>query len=323
MILILADSTDPWATLVHREAQRTGGEVLWVEPSQLLDRVLLHWPVEVEKAIVPGSLTIDGATVLLDELTGIFSRLTWPLPLQLDELSSQDRDYVVKETTAAWMALLSALPCAVVNRPVPGGRPALSAGSSTLQRLVAEQGFLLPSSRCTSSQADAILQFSAWRERVYLKALGADEPGTYLHPRDGVNQVCQVMERQAVSMQSIPAGQRVTVYAAGHDVAATVVQPNEAPGRNVDLPFLPTDRCRSLVRALGLTFAECQFVITPEGRAYCLDVSGAPNYWRCPQEVQQEIVRRLVEHLSEMRSLSIHDSLDGADGRSGAGERLR
>jgi hypothetical protein len=242
--------------------------------------------------------------------------------LELEELSLQDRGYVIKETTAAWLALLNAMPCSVVNRPVPGGRPTILAGSPLLSQLAEEYGFLLPPSRCTSSQADAILQFSAWSERGYLKPLGSHEPGMFLHADDGVEQICRVMERQAVSMQAIPRGQRVTVYVVGEEIAATILQPGEGLPQQMEMPSVPSERCLGFVGALGLTFAECQFIVTPEGPIYCLDVSSAPGFWHCPQEVQQWIVRRLVDHLSETRSLSLHDSLDGPDGRSNSRERL-
>ena len=100
------------------------------------------------------------------------------------------------------------MPCLVVNRPVPGGLPSTLAGSPLLSQLVEEHGFLLPPSHCMSSLADAMMQFLAWSERVYLKPLGSHKPGIFLHAHAGVEQICRVMERQAVSMQAIPDGQR-------------------------------------------------------------------------------------------------------------------
>ena len=322
MILILADSTDPWATLVHREAQRTGGDVSWIQPAQLLDRVLLNWPVVTGASVVPGMVVIDGHTIPLADLTGIFARLTLPPPIELEELSSQDRDYVIKETTATWLAFLNAMPCCVVNRPVPGGRPTILAGSLLLSQLAQEHGFLLPPSRCTSSRADAVLQFSAWGERVYLKPLGSHEPGMILQSQDGVEQISLVMEQHAVSMQSMPRGQQITVYVVGDNAVATVVHANEHLEQSIELPFLPTQQCLGLVRALGLMFAECHLILTPEGQIYCLDVSSVPSYWHCPHEVQQQIACRLAVYLSGQRSLPPHDSLAGADSRSGARQRL-
>ena len=324
MILILAEPADPWATLVHREVLRRSEEDLfWIQPAQFLDRVLLNWPVGTDPPLLPGSLVVDGMTRPLTDLTGVFARLSFPLLLEIEDLSAQDRDYVVKEATAAWLAFLSALPCAVVNRPIPGGRPTLLAGSPLLSHLADEHGFLLPPSYCASNQTDAMLQFSAWSERVYLKPLGSHEPGMFLHAHDGVEQICHVMEQQAVSMQAIPHGQRVAVYVVGEEVVATVLlQPSEDVTQRIEMPSVLSKRCLGLVGDLGLTFAECQFIVTPEGQTYCLDVSSAPSIWHCPQEVQQRIVCRLVEYLSEKRSLSRHDSLDGPDGRSSACERL-
>jgi hypothetical protein len=323
VILILAEPADPWATLVHRELLRRSEEDLfWIQPAQLLDRVLLNWPVGTGSSLLPGSLVVDDNPIPLADLKGIFPRFTLPLPLGLEELCLEDRDYVIKETTAAWLAFLNAMPCSVVNRPVPGGRPTTLAGNPLLSQRAREQGFMLPPSRCTSSRADAILQYSAGSERVYFKPLGSHEPGMFLQAPDGVEQICRVMERQAVSMQAIPHGQRVTAYVVGEEVLATVLQPSEDVPQWMEMPAALSKCCLGLVGDLGLTFAECQFIVTPEGPIYCLDVSSAPSYWRCPQEVQQQIVCRLVYYLSEMRSLSRHDSLDGPDGRSSAYERL-
>jgi hypothetical protein len=322
VILILADTTDPWATLVHRELSKRGEKVFWIRPAELLDGVQFNWPVLPESPAMSGVLLIDGCHVALDDLTGIFVQLSLPLPLALDDLSVQDREYVIRETTAAWLALLNAVPCTVINRPVPGGRPALLAGNPSLSQLAERYGFVLPPSRFTSSPADAILQFSAWGERVHIKPLGSPAPGFALCQQDGVEQIYRLMEDQAVSIQAIPHGQWITVYVVGEEAAATIVQTGESQQRSADLPPLPTNECVALVRALGLAFAECQLIVTPEGRRYCLDVSGAPNYWRCTHEVQQQIVNRLADCLSEPRSLLFHDSLDGADGGSGASQRL-
>jgi hypothetical protein len=322
MILILAESTDPWALLVNRQAQDIGGDVLWVQPGQLLDRILLNWPVIASTPVMPGTLVIDGQTILLDDLTGIFARFTLPLLLDLDELSPHDRNYVIKETSAAWLAFFNAMPCAVVNRPVPGGQSTILAGSPFLSQLAKKHGFLLPSSCCTSSQADAMLQFSAWNKRVYLKPLGSHEPGMFLQAHDGVEQIYRVMEQQAVSIQAIPYGQRVTVYVVREEVVATVLQPSEDVTQRIEMPSVLSKRCLGLVGDVGLTFAECQFIVTPEGPIYCLDVSRAPGFWCCPHEVQGQIVSRLVEYLSEMRSLSRHDSLNGPDGRPSARKHL-
>ncbi|BFU96166.1 MAG: protein of unknown function [Nitrospira sp.] len=322
MILILADTADPWSTLLHRELFGRGQEVSWIRPEQLLDRILLNWPVTSGSPIPKGRLVIDGVPVALADLTGMFIRFALPPPLELDGLSLQDRGYVAKETSAAWLGLLNAIPCSVVNRPVPGGRPTLLAGSPCLSRLATECGFTLPPSRTTSNRTDAIMQFAAWSEQVFLKPLASQEPGITLQAQDGVEQIYKAMERQAVSLQAIPHGQRMTVYVVGEKAVATIVQADQSPGANPSMASLATRQCVDLVRALGLAFAECQLVVTSDRTMCCLDVSGAPSYWRCPQAVQRQLVGRLADLLSEPRSIPIHDSFDGADGGSCAGERV-
>ena len=96
--------------LVNKEAQHNGGDVFWIQPAQLLDRILLKWPVVTGASVVPGTVVIDGHTCFLADLTGIFSQLSLPPPLVLEELSLEDRDYVTKETSAAWLAFLNAMP---------------------------------------------------------------------------------------------------------------------------------------------------------------------------------------------------------------------
>lgn len=323
MILILADSTDVWAAWTHRELRRRGdGDLLWIQPAELLDRVLLNWPVETTSAVARGNLIIDGRTIPFVDLTGVFNGLSFPVQVVHEDLSASDREYIIKETTATWLALMNALPCAVVNCPLPGGRPTILTGSPLLSRLAKMHGFLLPSSHCTSSCGDAILQYSAWSERVYLKPLGACGTGLLLEGRGGLEQIYRVIEHRAVSMQLVPQGQRLTVYIVGDEAVATVVQGDEQVRQIGPVPSMPTSRCLRLVRDLGLTFAECQVVVTSDGQVYCLDVVGTPNIWVCPQDVQQHIVSKLADYLSEERSLPFHDSVDGADGRPGVGQRL-
>lgn len=323
VVLVLADTTDPWASLVHAELCRRGLDVLLIPRAELLDRIRLNWTIAASPPTMAGTMVIDGRPLECEAIRGVFVQWVLPLPLLLDDLSAQDRDYVVHETTAAWTAFLNGLPCTVANRPVPGGRPALLGGSEALARIARDCGFDLPVARYTSDQADAVLQFSAWSERTYLKPLGSAEPGFTLCRLNGIEQIRQAMERHAVSLQAIPRGQRMIVYVAGGAAAATILHADEeASPHTADLSALPTGRCVDLVRALGLTFAECHVVVTAEGRIYCLDVNGAPNYWRCTRAVQRRLVQRLADCLSEQRSTAFYDSARGTDGGSGAGQRL-
>ena len=315
MILILADGTDPWSTLIHRELSRRDEEVIWIQPAQLLDRILLNWSVMCDGSVPDGTLVIDERSIALADLTGIVVRLTFPPPLSLDDLSPEDRAYVTKETTAAWLALLDALPCAVVNRPIPGGRPTLPSCSVELSRLAQRHGFALPASHCTWSRSDAVARLLAWNETAYVKLLGSQEPGMFLDDTDTKKKAELVPEHQAVLMQTVPDGQRVTVYVAAGEAVGTVVHPGGRPDKSHFLSPLPTQQCVNLAQDLGLEFVECQLVLTDQ-TVYCLDISASPHYWRCPHDIQQRIVKSLADYLSQRRSIPFHDSAVGAHGRS-------
>ena len=316
MILILADGSDAWSTLVHRELSRRGEEVVWVQSGEVLDRILLNWSVMSDGSVRDGILVIDGRSIALDDFTGVLVRLPIPPPLSFDDLSPEDRSYVTKETTAAWLALLDALPCAVVNRPVPGGRPTVPSCSVEHSRLVQRHGFLLPPSHCTRSRSDAIAQSSAWHEKAYIKPLGSLEPGVFLDALSGETGE-PLPEGRSVLMQAVPDGQRVTVYVAAGEAVGTVVHPDGHSDQNHILSPLPTEQCVHLTRDLGLAFAECELVVAAD-RAYCLDVSASPHYWRCPHDIQRRIVRSLSDYLSQQRSIPFHDSVARAHGRFGS-----
>ena len=146
-----------------------------------------------------GSLVVDGHTILLSDLTGILHVSTFPPPLKLVDLSPQDRDYVIKETNAAWIAFLNALPCAVVNRPVPGGRPTILAGSPLrTSDWLRNMDFCF---RLLSARQVGTMPLSSSRPGAsgrYLKPLGSCELGMLLQPQDGVEQLCRIMEQQAI-----------------------------------------------------------------------------------------------------------------------------
>ncbi|WP_173050821.1 hypothetical protein [Nitrospira sp. KM1] len=321
MILILADTTDPWATLLYRELRHSAATVVWIPPAQLLERVRLNWSVQSKRGIPTGFLSIDDTTVPLCELTGVFAQTPFTLSVDPEGLDPNDREYVTKEATAAWLGLLNALPCPVMNRPLPGGRPTILSGHSILAGLVAEHGFELPPSLYTMSKDDAVHRFAVWKGAVYLKPVGSHEAGIYLQPQDGVEQIKRVLEHQAVTMQQVPDGRRVTVYVVGGNAAATCVHSDDCSGTDFALSPVPAESCTKLTRALGLSFAECHLVVT-SGRTCCLDISSTPAYWRCPREVRQRLISRLADGLSEPRSLLLDDSLDGLHGRSDTREHL-
>ena len=131
------------------------------------------------------------------------------------------------------------------------------------------------------------------------------------------------MSTAALSLQQVPDGQAISVYVVGGVVAATAVLASDLSSSGAiaqgSLVSAALARCADFVSAMGLGLAECLIVVQPDGRLSCLDVSGSPNFWRCPLDVQRHAVTHLATYLSEERSLHLNDSLIGADSRSHSG----
>jgi hypothetical protein len=319
MILILADSSDPWARAIYRELCGRGQEVCLASPANLLNEVPLNFSVTSESILHDGTVKIKGTAVRLSDLTGVFCRMPYPLPLALEDLTPQDQDYVKKETAAAWFALLNALPCRVVNRPIPGGLPTLVSGRPPLIAVATRLGLSLQPSRCTTDVEDALQQFRTWGNRAYVKPLGQSEPGMLLRGEEGESRIREWMSSAALSLQRVPGGQPMCVYVVGGTVAATVITSGTSSVGSTSNEVVASQaiaRCAEFACAMGLDYAECLIVLQSDGEVSCLDVSGSPNFWRCPLEVQRHVTAELATYLSEERSLSIHDSFAGADSRS-------
>ena len=316
MILILAGETDAWSSHIHRELTRCGEETVWVQPDQLLDRIALNWSMERDGSVADGTLVIDGRALALDDLSGVLMRMSMPPPLSLDELSAEDRSYVTRETTAAWLALLDALPCAVFNKPVPGGRPSSLSCSVESSRLAQRHGLLLPHSLSVGNKTQATAQFNVWNKRAYVKPLGSQEPGAWLDEHADVNGDWYPA-RGSVLMQAVPSGQRVTMYVVAGEVVGTVLHPDSHPGGHHLHSPLPTEACARLTQDLGLALAQCELVLDGD-QAYCLDLSASPDFWRCPHDIQQRIATSVSDYLSRRRSFLSHDSLVGTHSRFGS-----
>lgn len=319
MILMLADGSDPWAMAVYRELCLRGEAVSVISPANLLADAPLNFTVTSQSTLNRGTLMISGSSVPLTDLTGVFCRMPFPIQVDVEDLTPQDWDYVKKETSAAWLALLDALPCPIVNRPVPGGRPTLISGQPSLLAVAERLGLSVPPSYCTTDVDDAIRHFIAWGGRAYVKPLGQMHPGSFLHGEEEPLRIREWMATAALSLQHVPAGHLLSVYVVGGTVTATVMASDTSSGGSTSpevVTSMKIARCAEFASAMGLDFAECLIVLQSDGGVSCLDVSGSPNFWRCSLDVQRHVVAHVATYLSEERSLPLHDSPVGADSRS-------
>ncbi len=299
MILIVAGSTDPWATSVYRAARQEGRDALWMGFADLVPECSFANP---RAEPIDRSLIVAGCEdIRLQDLTGVFWRPS------VDQYPFGDVDANGTDSTEAWSAFLTGLSCTVINPPASTDMGAVEGDNRRWSQSVSNNGFSIAPARSTFSRTEALQQLAEWDGRAYVKPLGSRAPGTLFRRGDSTEALDAVLDRHGLLMRLVPFGHRVTVYAVGDQAVATVIHSIDREGKNLQSCFLPSTQCVELVRSLNLGFAECQFVLTGDGQVYCIDVSPAPNYWHCPPDAKQKIVRRLAASLSAGNNV-LHES---------------
>ena len=111
MIAVVASRLDPESRSLVDAWSSAGAALLSAE-----DLVSAGWTFALGDPL-GGTAVVDGRRVSTADITAVLTRRPSVLPEELTRIHSADRLYVAAETNAFLVAWLSALPCAVVNRP--------------------------------------------------------------------------------------------------------------------------------------------------------------------------------------------------------------
>lgn len=280
VILILADSTDPWATAITRSLTMRGEPFVLQEPEEI------------------SAPMIDGKADWVQRLTGVYRGTS--RPYREDLPASQAWSVPVRDSD--WLAELHALPCPVVNRLSPGGAPSCPTGSPAWEAVVSAHGFQVPSFYDAPNRDEAWAGLELWGSAAYVKPSGMLHGGLVLSAEAAKAYVDDLEPERPVLLAQASRGQLVSLFVVGNTVAATVVRKmpwSGAPAPGASLGPLLLQRCSDLVLALGLVHAECLLSLSADGEITCLDVVASPNYWTCPREAQRQVVGGLVRYLTE------------------------
>lgn len=282
MILILAESTDPWGVALTRRLTLRGKPFVLQEPGELC------------------ASRIDRSAEWVQQLTGVYRGANRPY----SEDAGAVRPRAVAVAESDWLAELNALPCPVVNRLSPDGVPSCPTGSPAWEAVVSSHGFQTPCFYHAPDRDEAVAGLDLWGGAAYVKPAGELHGGlvlsleaakAYVEDLDG--------ERPILMAQAVP-GQLVSVFVVGDKVAATVIRSvpwSGSPAQGARFDPMLLQRCSDLVLALGLVHAECLLSLSADGLSTCLDVVASPNYWTCPREAQRQVVSGLVHYLADGR----------------------
>lgn len=282
MILILAESTDPWGVALARRLTLRGEPFVLHEPGELC------------------ASTIDRTAEWVQQLTGVYRGANRPY----SEDAGAVRPRAVAVAESDWLAELNALPCPVVNRLSPDGVPSCPTGSPAWETVVSAHGFQTPCFYNAPNRDEAVAGLDLWGVDAYVKPGGVLHGGLVLSLDAAKAYVEDLEEERPVLLAQISAGQLVSVFVIGDKVVATVVRSMPKSGISAQGACLSPSllrRCSDLVPALGLVHAECLLSLSADGFSTCLDVVASPNYWTCPCEAQRQVVSGLVQYLAEDR----------------------
>ncbi len=282
MILILAESTDPWGGALARRLTLRGEPFVLQELGEMCASM------------------IDRTADWVQRLTGVYRGTSRPY----GEDAGAVQPWAVAVAESGWLAELNALPCPVVNRLSPDGAPSCPTGSPAWEAVVSAHGFQTPCFYNAPNRDEAVAGLDLWGGAAYVKPAGVLHGGLVLSLDAAKAYVEGLEDERPVLLAQTSPGQLVSVFVVGDTVAATVVRSmprSGIPAQGACLSPALLQRCSDLVPALGLVHAECLLSLSADGLSTCLDVVASPNYWTCPREAQRQVVSGLVRYLAEDR----------------------
>ena len=282
MILILAESTDPWGVALARRLMLRGEPFVLQEPGEIC------------------ASGLDRTAEWVQRLSGVYRGTSHSYAEGTG--AAQPRTVAVAESE--WLAELHALPCPVVNRLSPGGVPSCPTGSPAWDAVVSAHGFQTPSFYNALNRDEAVAGLDLWGAAAYVKPSGVLHGGLVLSLDAAKAYVENLEAERPVLLAQTGPGQLMSVFVVGDKVAATVVRSmprSGMSGQGACLSPSLLQRCSELVPALGLVYAECLLSLSADGLSTCLDVVASPNYWTCPRDAQRQVVGGLVQYLAGER----------------------
>ena len=263
--------------------------------------------MEIDAKGVGGTLTLDGETLDLADITAVYlrlmdDRLLPELEGASEHSTSRRHARALHDTLYRWMEVT---PARVVNRCDPQG----SNGSKPYQaQLIAGYGLRVPET-LISNDPESVLAFRAKHGKVIYKSMS------------GVRSIVKTLEDDElrrlenirwcpVQFQALVPGIDMRVHVIGHTVFATEIisdvidyryarmSGGSATLRATEISIGLADSCIALTAGLGLAFAGIDLRLAPDGTATCFEVNPSPAYSYYEANTGQQIAAALARYLS-------------------------
>lgn len=305
MILLCGIPSEPPLAMVREQLERLDLPYLLWNQRRFAD---MQVAFRMSAGQLTGWLQIDGRSLPLEEITGIYLRLMddQRLPeLEREPPGSRVRRgcRALHDTLLQWCEIA---PGRIVNRLAPMG----SNSSKPYQaQLIWQYGFRVPETLITNDP-NLVHEFLQLHGRLVFKSIsGARSIVRELSeedlPRLGRIRACPTQFQEYVP------GHNVRVHTVGQRVFATIARTQATDYRYaarqvgdsaeleaIDLPDRLAERCVDLARGLELDFAGIDLKVTPEGWVYCLEVNPCPAYSYYELHTDQPIARTVACYLA-------------------------
>jgi glutathione synthase/RimK-type ligase-like ATP-grasp enzyme len=290
MILLCGMPGDAQIACVHQRIREYKLAHLLVFQTEF-GRVDLDLSIAAGK--ISGWIALNGTRYPLERFSGIYNRLG----AEMEGRHQQKIGALFGE----WLEISKAV---VVNRP-----SSMSTNFSKTYQLqkIREFGFSVPETIVTNDPCSAGAFWQAFDRVIYKSVSSVRSIVRLLTPSD-LPRLESIIWCPTQFQQYI-AGLNVRVHTVGHEVLASSIHTQavdyryaERDGFELELrPFqLPSDvaaQCIRLSRALGLTFAGLDLILSEGGRYYCLEVNPSPAFSFYELRTGQTISRSLAQHL--------------------------
>lgn len=274
MLLILEQQPGPLGALLERSAGRRGIRPLRLSASALARELTVAF--QLEDRLVDASFIWRHVAFSSSDLRGVYNSIDTFLPSCWPQFSDADARYAARESHALWLALLSALPCPVVNPPALSGLGGTALTPAEFFWKAREAGLAIPAIVHVERGAAAVrLHDAAVNATVY--DLGDEVP------TETPLQACRLDEDpwrdHQLRIRDYASGVRACICLVGDTVFTTSFDssPASTSSTSAAVPGSVLDRLRALHRSLHLRLAEYALIRDDVGEWSIAGYQRAPS----------------------------------------------
>lgn len=297
--LVLGIAHEPPVAAVVRRLTELGLPHLLVDQRLLAAGEVSTW---WEGGMAGGLIDLPGQQVRLDEVTGVYTRLTtWAeLPDVRDHPQALHHAWAVHHAVESW---LETTPACVVNRTSAND----TNNSKPYQALLIREHFAVPATLVTNDPA-RVHGFLAEHGRVIYKSVSGERSIVTELGDDDVERLA-LLRNAPTQFQEHVSGVDVRVHVVGSEVFATRVHSDAVDYRYdhatgggtmtaCDLPEHVATECVALTRRLGLELSGIDLRLASDGRVVCFEVNPSPAFIAYEQITGQPIAAAIARRLS-------------------------